>query len=71
MDFSLSEEQTALQKTVHEFAENEIRPIALELDEKGEFSWDIVRKAAKIGLTCTGVPEASADASIFPRKLRG
>ncbi|MFW6113390.1 MAG: acyl-CoA dehydrogenase family protein [Actinomycetota bacterium] len=57
MDFSLSEEQKALQKTVHDFAENEIRPIALELDEKGEFDWEIVRKAAKLELTCSSVPE--------------
>jgi acyl-CoA dehydrogenase len=57
MDFSLSDEQKALQKTVHEFAANEIRPVALELDERAEFSWDIVRKAAKLGLTCSGVPE--------------
>ncbi|MDY6796843.1 MAG: acyl-CoA dehydrogenase family protein [Actinomycetota bacterium] len=57
MDFSLSDEQKALRKTVHDFAENEIRPIALELDEKGEFDWEIVRKAAKLELTCSGVPE--------------
>lgn len=57
MDFSLSEEQVALKKTVHEFAEKEIRPLAPELDEKSEFSWDIVRKAAKLGLTCASVPE--------------
>jgi alkylation response protein AidB-like acyl-CoA dehydrogenase len=57
MDFALSDEQKALQLTVHEFAENEIRPVALELDEKGEFSWDVVRKAAKLELTFCAVPE--------------
>ncbi len=57
MDFSLSEEQVALRDTVHEFAEKEIRPLAPELDEKSEFSWDIMRKAAKLGLTCASVPE--------------
>ncbi len=57
MDFSLSDEQKALRQTVHEFAEQEIRPIAMELDEKGEFSWDIIRKAARLDLTCAGVPE--------------
>jgi len=57
MDFALNEEQKALKQTVHEFAENEIRPISMELDEKGEFSWDIVRKAAKLELTFSGVPE--------------
>ena len=57
MDFSLSDEQKALQKTVHDFAVNEIRPVAMELDEKGEFGWDVVHKAAKLELTCSGVPE--------------
>ena len=57
MDFALNDEQKALKQTVHEFAENEIRPISMELDEKGEFSWEIVRKAAKLELTFSGVPE--------------
>jgi alkylation response protein AidB-like acyl-CoA dehydrogenase len=57
VDFSLSDEQKALRQTVHEFAEQEIRPVAMELDEKGEFSWDIIRKAHKLELTCAGVPE--------------
>jgi alkylation response protein AidB-like acyl-CoA dehydrogenase len=57
MDFALSDEQKALKQTVHEFAENEIRPVSMELDEKGEFEWDIVRKAAKLELTYSGVPE--------------
>ena len=57
MDFQLDQEQELFQQTVHEFAEKEMRPVAMELDEKGEFSWDIVKKAAKLGLTCLGVPE--------------
>jgi alkylation response protein AidB-like acyl-CoA dehydrogenase len=57
MDFSLTPEQKALQKTVHQFAADEIRPVAREYDEKGEFAWEVVRKAAKLGLTCSGVPE--------------
>ena len=57
MDFALNDEQKALKQTVHEFAANEIRPISMELDEKGEFSWDVVRKAAKLELTYSGVPE--------------
>ncbi|MDD3719447.1 MAG: acyl-CoA dehydrogenase family protein [Actinomycetota bacterium] len=57
MDFALSDEQKALKQTVHEFAENEIRPISMEMDEKGEFAWDVVRKAARLELTYSGVPE--------------
>ncbi len=57
VDFSLNEEQLAMQKMVHEFAEKEIRPRAVEYDESEEYPWDIVKKAAKLGLTHFGFPE--------------
>src|SRR6266699_1956327 len=50
MDFQLSEDHQTLQKWVHEFAENEIRPGAPEYDESEEFPWPVVKKAAEIGL---------------------
>jgi alkylation response protein AidB-like acyl-CoA dehydrogenase len=50
MDFALSEEQRELQKWAHDFAENEIRPVAPSYDESEEFPWPVVRKAAEIGL---------------------
>ena len=51
-DFSLnlSEDQQQLQKWVHDFAENVVRPAAHEWDEREEFPWPVVREAAKIGL---------------------
>ncbi|MDI7251515.1 MAG: acyl-CoA dehydrogenase family protein, partial [Actinomycetota bacterium] len=57
MDFALTEEQKALQRTVHEFAANEIRPVARQYDESGEFPWEVIRKAARLELTYSGVPE--------------
>jgi acyl-CoA dehydrogenase len=50
MDFQLSEDQLTVQKWAHEFAENEIRPVAAEYDESEEFPWPVVQKAAEIGL---------------------
>ncbi|MGH2758247.1 MAG: acyl-CoA dehydrogenase family protein, partial [Actinomycetota bacterium] len=50
MDFALTEEQRELQKWAHDFAENEIRPVAAEYDETEEFPWPVVRKGAEIGL---------------------
>src|SRR5688500_15441736 len=50
MDFSLSEHHLELQKWAHEFAEREIRPVAMEYDESEEFPWPVVRKAAEAGL---------------------
>ena len=50
MDFSLSMDQEILRETVRKFAENEIGPVAEELDEKDEFSYDTRRKMAEMGL---------------------
>jgi alkylation response protein AidB-like acyl-CoA dehydrogenase len=51
-DFSLAlnEDQLQLQKWVHDFAEEVIRPAAAEWDEREEYPWPIVQEAAKIGL---------------------
>ena len=50
MDFSLTREQEILRDTVREFAQRELAPKALALDEKGEFIRDIVKKTAELGL---------------------
>ena len=46
----LNEDQIQLQKWVHDFAEDVIRPAAEEWDEREEFPWPIVQEAANIGL---------------------
>jgi short/branched chain acyl-CoA dehydrogenase len=50
MDFTLSMEQEILRNTVRDFAENEIKPVARELDEKEEFSYETMRKMGELGL---------------------
>jgi alkylation response protein AidB-like acyl-CoA dehydrogenase len=47
---TLNEDQITIQKWVHDFAENVMRPAAEEWDEKEEFPWPIVEEAAQIGL---------------------
>ena len=49
MDFTLTEEQAKIQKTVREFAENELKPTILERDEKGEFPMELFKKLGKTG----------------------
>ena len=51
-DFSLelNEDQLQIQKWVHDFAENVMRPAAAEWDEKEETPWPIIEEAAQIGL---------------------
>jgi butyryl-CoA dehydrogenase len=57
MNLALSEEQALLQRTVREFAEAEVRPLARAIDESGEFPRDTFRKAAELGLTAIAIPE--------------
>ena len=45
MDLELTEEQKLLQKSVREFAESEVKPMAKELDETGRFPKELFRKA--------------------------
>jgi alkylation response protein AidB-like acyl-CoA dehydrogenase len=50
MDFSLSTEHEVLRDSVRNFAEKEIRPVARELDDKEEFSYETMQKMAELGL---------------------
>ncbi|WP_029430250.1 acyl-CoA dehydrogenase family protein [Blastococcus sp. URHD0036] len=50
VSFDLTEDQLELQKWVHEFAANVVRPAADEWDEREEFPWPVLQEAAKIGL---------------------
>jgi len=50
LDFSLSEEQRLLKKTVREFAESELRPHSREWDEKQEFPREVFTKLGELGL---------------------
>ncbi len=58
MNLELTEEQKLLQRTVREFAESEVKPLAKELDETGRFPRETFRKAAELGLTGVALPEA-------------
>jgi acyl-CoA dehydrogenase len=51
-DFSLelNEDQLQLQKWIHDFAEDVIRPAAHEWDEREETPWPIIQEAAQNGL---------------------
>jgi butyryl-CoA dehydrogenase len=55
--YGLTEEQEVFKRTVHEFAEREIVPIAPELDEKEEYPRATVARMAELGLMGLLVPE--------------
>jgi len=58
MDFELNDEQQMIRKMVREFAEKELAPRAEEVDAKGQFPWEAIRKMGELGLLGLNVPEA-------------
>ena len=50
MDFTLSTEHEILRNSVRDFAENEIKPLANELDEREEFSYETMKAMGDLGL---------------------
>ncbi|HKV02512.1 MAG TPA: acyl-CoA dehydrogenase family protein [Ktedonobacteraceae bacterium] len=57
MDFSLNEEQSAIRETCREFAEQEIKPLAEEMDRTGAFPYELIRKMGELGLLGLPFPE--------------
>jgi len=54
IDFSLTEEQKALQEMSREFSEKEMKPNAAKYDKGEEFPEEVMKKAFEVGfLTCT------------------
>jgi short/branched chain acyl-CoA dehydrogenase len=57
MNFELTETQQMIRQTVRDFAEREVKPRAKELDEKGEFSYELTKMMGDLGLFGMTLPE--------------
>ena len=57
MNFDLSQEQELVRRTVREFAESRIAPVAEELDREHRFPYDLVSELAELGLMGMTIPE--------------
>lgn len=57
MDFNLSREQLMIQRLAREFNEQEIEPIAEQLDREEILPDDFIKKCAKVGLLGMTVPK--------------
>lgn len=55
--FKLSDEHVQLQQTFRDFAENEVKPLAKELDETERFPLETIAKMAEMGMMGLPVPE--------------
>ena len=51
MDFGLSKEHVLLKRMLEEFAENEVKPIAADVDEEEKFPWETIKTVSYTHLT--------------------
>lgn len=58
MNYELSDEQELLRRTVREFAETRVAPVAEELDRESRFPYELVAELAELGLMGIPIPEA-------------
>lgn len=56
MDFSLTKQEELFLLMIREFAENEVKPLAAEIDEEERFPMETVKKMGEIGLMGIPVP---------------
>ena len=56
IDFSMTDEQKALQEMAHEFAEKEMRPVAAQYDRGEEFPVAVMKKAFDTGFLTSSIP---------------
>jgi acyl-CoA dehydrogenase len=57
IDFSLSEEQIALQEMAREFAQKEMKPNSAKYDKGGEFPEGVMSKAFEAGFITCNIPQ--------------
>lgn len=57
MDFSLTKQENLFLQMIREFAENEVKPLAAEVDEQERFPMETVEKMAKIGIMGIPIPK--------------
>ncbi len=56
MDFRFTEEQIMLREMVRDFAQNELKPLARQIDEQEEIPDEIIKKIAELGLLGAAFP---------------
>ncbi len=57
MNFDLSPEHELIRRTVREFAEERVAPVAEELDREHRFPYELVEQMAELGLMGMPIPE--------------
>jgi short-chain 2-methylacyl-CoA dehydrogenase len=57
MNFDLTDEQRNIQRLAHDFAQQEVKPVAEELDRTKSFPYEIVGRLAELGMMGMPFPE--------------
>jgi short-chain 2-methylacyl-CoA dehydrogenase len=57
MNYELTDEQELLRRTVRDFAESRVAPVAEELDREERFPYELVAELAELGLMGIPIPE--------------
>ena len=57
MDFSFTKQEELFLQMIREFAENEVKPLAAEIDDLERFPIETVEKMGKIGIMGIPVPK--------------
>jgi short/branched chain acyl-CoA dehydrogenase len=57
VNYELTEEQGLLRRTVRDFAESRVAPVAAELDRESRFPYELVGEMAELGLMGIPIPE--------------
>jgi short/branched chain acyl-CoA dehydrogenase len=57
MNYELTDEQELLRRTVRDFAESRVAPVAEELDREERFPYELVSELAELGLMGIPIPE--------------
>src|SRR3954465_1055963 len=73
MDFDLTDEQRLLRDTVRDFARQEVKPVAEELDRTKAFPYELVAKMGELGLMGIPFPDeyGGGGADTLPYALGG
>ena len=56
-EFKFTEEQQMLRETVRDFVNNEVKPLAAQIDQQGEIPKELIKKMAELGFLGIAFPE--------------
>ena len=70
MNLFCSEEHELIRASVRSFAETQIKPLVLQLDEEEAFSVELTREMGKLGLLGITVPESGQYSSMVQKNKK-